>query len=94
MRLRYLLLLASLAFAAYDYLHIQLPQLTQLSSQSRQLERQVAALKQQQAELQARIRQLQDDAFIARYASEHFNLVLPGQVAFTVSQQPVSGSAR
>jgi cell division protein FtsB len=49
-----------------------------------QLQQSLNAAAKQHAELVKQSNQLQDDSYIARYASEHYNLILPGQVAFDV----------
>ncbi len=83
-RIRYLVLLLVLVWAGYDYLHVQLPQLRSLEAQEERLQVQLHTLDQQHANLSMQARQLQSDAYVAKYASERYNLVLPGQVAFTV----------
>ncbi|WP_051663166.1 FtsB family cell division protein [Alicyclobacillus macrosporangiidus] len=83
-KLRYLMLATVCVWAAYHYWHVQRPQLTQLSAKQAQLEQQLAALQKQHDSLAQEAQQLQDDRYIARYASDHYNLVLPGQVPFDV----------
>ncbi|MCL6517376.1 septum formation initiator family protein [Alicyclobacillus sp.] len=83
-KLRYLLLAAVCTWAGYHYWHVQRPQLEQLSSKQAKLESQLAALQKQHDQLVQQAQQLQDDRYIARYASDHYNLVLPGQVPFDI----------
>jgi cell division protein FtsB len=84
LKLRYIAVLVVWIWAAYYYWHTQYPQLQALSAKQAELEKQLAAASKQHADLLKQSQQLQDDAYIARYASDHFNLVLPGQVAFNV----------
>ncbi|CAM3963108.1 FtsB family cell division protein [Alicyclobacillus pomorum] len=83
-RLRYIALLAVCGWATYYYWHVQYPQLKMLSMKQAQLQQSLNAAAKQHAELVKQSNQLQDDSYIARYASEHYNLILPGQVAFDV----------
>ncbi|RIV21765.1 hypothetical protein D2Q93_10420 [Alicyclobacillaceae bacterium I2511] len=83
-RMRYFVFVLVLAWAGYDYIHIQLPQLGLLQTQEGQLQVQLNTLNQQHVNLSMQSKQLQSDAYVAKYASEQYNLVLPGQVAFTV----------
>jgi cell division protein FtsB len=84
LKLRYVAVLAVWIWAAYHYWHTQYPQLQALSAKQADLEKQLAEASKQHDELLKQSQQLQDDAYIARYAADHYNLVLPGQVAFNV----------
>jgi len=84
LKLRYLLVGGVLGWAAFYYWHTQYPQLSKLQDQQNHLELQVATMQKQHDELVRQIQEFQNDAYVARYASEHFNLVLPGQVPFDV----------
>ncbi|MCL6637357.1 MAG: septum formation initiator family protein [Alicyclobacillus sp.] len=83
-KLRYVLLVAVLVWAGYYEWRVEQPQLTQLQVKQQSLQSQLADLQKQHTELTRQAQQLQDDAYIARYASEHYNLSLPGQVTFEV----------
>jgi cell division protein FtsB len=84
LKLRYIAVLLVWGWAGYYYWHTQYPQLHALSAKQAELEQKLQAASKQHAELLKQSQQLQDDAYIARYASEHYNLILPGQVAFNV----------
>jgi cell division protein FtsB len=60
-------------------------------SQLARLERQSAALQQQNANLQRRIRRLNDPNYLERVARECLGMVRPGEIAFVVV--PGNGSA-
>jgi len=79
-----LLVGAVLGWAVFYYWHTQYPQLSKLQNQENQLQQQVVTMQKQHDELVRQIQEFQNNAYVARYASEHFNLVLPGQVPFDV----------
>lgn len=82
LKLRYITVLCVCVWAVYFYWHTQYPQLQQLSAKQANLQQELSAANKQQTDLIQKSKQLQDDHYIARYASEHYNLILPGQVAF------------
>lgn len=84
MKLRYVAVIAVCGWALYHYWHTQQPQLAALMAKQNQLQSQLNAMEKSKVELTAQSQQLQDKDYIARYASEHDNLILPGQVAFDV----------
>lgn len=84
-RLRYVALILVCGWALYYYWHVQYPQLRMLQQKQAQLQQTLDAANRQHAELVEQSKQLQNDQYIAKYASEHYNLILPGQVAFNVS---------
>jgi cell division protein FtsB len=84
MRLRYIAVIVVCGWAFYHYLHVQQPQLAQLNAKQTQLQGQLSTLQKQRDQLTKESQQLQNNTFIARYASQHYNLILPGQVAFDV----------
>lgn len=84
LRLRYFAVLMVLVWAGYFYIHVQHRQLAELSAKEMSLQSQLAASQRAHAKLVSMARQFQDPTFIQRYAAEHFNLILPNQVAFTV----------
>jgi len=81
-KLRYVAVSVAVIWGVYQYAMVQRPQLAVLHGQEAQLQSQLASLQQTHIELTKREQQFHDDKFIAAYASSHFNLVLPGQVAF------------
>jgi cell division protein FtsB len=84
LKLRYLAPVVIGGWAAYYYLHTLHPQLLALQQQHQALTQQLTTLRRQHDQLAQEARNLQSDAYVAKYASEHFNLVLPGQVPFVV----------
>lgn len=83
-KIRYLAVLAVLVWAMYFYWHVQRTQLMALSDKENLLKAELAASQKQHSNLVNLSREFQDPAYIQRYAAEHFNLILPNQVAFTV----------
>jgi cell division protein FtsB len=83
-KLRYIALLVVCGWATYYYWHVQYPQLKMLSAKQAQLQQSLDAATKQHAALVQQSTQLQDDSYIAQYASQHYNLILPGQIAFDV----------
>lgn len=83
-KLRYVAVFIVCGWALYHYWHVQHPQLAQLQRQQQQLQTEVATMQQRHVALQREITEFHDNSFIARYASQHFGLYLPGQVSFTV----------
>src|SRR5579875_3394926 len=81
-KLRYVILALICGWALYEYRYVQAPQLTTLRTQHEQLQSQLSSLQQQQSALKSQIQELQSNAFIEKYATEHYNLILPGQVPF------------
>ena len=55
-------------------------------------EEQIDVLGEQNAELEARARELRDDTEIERLARERYNLVRPGEEAYAVLPPPSSGT--
>lgn len=84
-RLRYLLLALVCGWALFHYWTVQRPAVEELTAKHQQLQKQMASLTEKQAELSKRVQQLNDPAYIAQYASERFNLILPGQIPFDFS---------
>ncbi|MBX5437520.1 MAG: septum formation initiator family protein [Alicyclobacillaceae bacterium] len=81
---RYVFLALVCAWACYHYTHVQRPQLQALRTQEQQLEQRLRAATREQAKLRQQVEEFQNDQFIARYASEHYNLIGPGEVSFSV----------
>jgi cell division protein FtsB len=86
LKLRYLAVFAVCGWALYHYWHVQQPQLATLNAKQNTLTQQMAAMEKQRDELTKQAQQLQNKDYIARYASQHYNLILPGQVSFDVKQ--------
>ncbi|MBX6352656.1 MAG: septum formation initiator family protein [Thermoflavifilum sp.] len=84
LKLRYLAPIAVCVWGTYYYLHTLHPQLVALQQQQQALSQQLQTLQAKNNELAQQARNLQDDAYVAKYAGEHFNLVMPGQVPFVV----------
>lgn len=83
-RLRYVAVLAVVIWGAYQYFHVQRVEYQALRSKEEALQAQLQAMQEQQTDLEQQAQELQNDDYIARYASQHFNLVMPGQVSFVV----------
>ncbi|MCL6548715.1 MAG: hypothetical protein K6T30_07375 [Alicyclobacillus sp.] len=83
-KLRYIALAVVCGWAFYYYDQVQRPQLAHLLSQQQRLEAELHSATVQQAELRQKVQEFQNDDFIARYASQRFNLILPGQVSFNI----------
>jgi cell division protein FtsB len=81
-KLRYLGVALVAGWAAYEFWHVQAPQLADLNQQHAQLQSQLSELERQQNTLNNQVHELQSDAYIAKYATSHYNLILPGQVPF------------
>ncbi|WP_206831472.1 FtsB family cell division protein [Alicyclobacillus fructus] len=81
-RIRYVAALAICAWAFFYYWHAERPQLRQLAAQNAKLERQLGALQAEQRTLQTQKQQLNNPAYIEKYATEHQNLVMPNTVPF------------
>jgi len=81
---RYLAVLLVGGWALYYHFHLQSPQLQALQSKAASLQGQLAEAEKEHARLVKQAQEFQNDDFIARYASERYNLILPGQVAFDV----------
>lgn len=69
-------------WAAMYFWHAERPQLRQLAAQNAKLERQLTTLQAQQKMLQTEKQQLNNPAYIEKYATEHQDLVMPGTVPF------------
>lgn len=91
MRLRYVALIVICAWAAVYFLHEERPQLTQLKVQNQRLQNELGQMKAQQQTLQKQKQQLNDPSYIEKYATEHQNLVMPGQVPFDLQQSGHTG---
>lgn len=87
-RIRYLAVLAVSLWAMYFYWHVQHHQLALLSDKSNSLQAQLVTEQKQHQKLQNMVNEFQNSAYIERYAAEHFNLILPNQVSFTVQSTP------
>jgi cell division protein FtsB len=81
-KLRYLGLAFVVLWAAYEFWHVQAPELAHLNQQNAQLQNQLSTLQHQQTTLNKQVQELQSDTYIAKYATNHYNLILPGQVPF------------
>lgn len=86
MRLRYVALIAVFGWASMYFLHEERPQLTQLQAQNQRLKTELGQMKTRQQALQKQKQQLSDPSYIEKYATEHQNLVMPGQVPFDLQQ--------
>lgn len=82
LRLRYLALVIICGWAAFDFLHTERPQLSQLQTQNRQLSAQLGHMRAEQQSLEKQKQQLNSPSYIEKYATEHQNLVMPNQVPF------------
>jgi cell division protein FtsB len=83
-RLRYVAVLIVVIWGAYQYFHVQRAEYQALKSREAALQAQLQAMQEKQKDLEQQAQELQSDDYIARYASQHFNLVMPGQVSFVV----------
>lgn len=90
-RLRYLAVIVICAWAAYDYMHVERPQIIELQVQHKQLESQLTSLKNQQQSLQKEKQQLNSKSFIEKYATEHNDLVMPNQIPFNLQKGGQNG---
>ena len=84
-KLRYVGLVIVLGWVAYEFFHVQAPELSQLRKQNAQLQSQLSTLEKQKSDLQNQVQNLQSDKYIEKYATTHFGLILPGQVPFDMS---------
>jgi cell division protein FtsB len=71
-------------WGAYQYFHVQRAEYQALENREAELRAQLQAMQQKQKDLEEQAQELQSDSYIARYASQNFNLVMPGQVSFVV----------
>ncbi|MDP9729760.1 FtsB family cell division protein [Alicyclobacillus tolerans] len=85
LRLRYVALCVVFAYAVIHYETVQRPILQQLEVQHQQLNNQLSQLKTQNTYLKNRVQQLNNPSFIEKYATDHFGLIVPGQIPFTVA---------
>jgi cell division protein FtsB len=81
-KLRYIGLALVVLWAAYEFWYVQAPELTLLNQQHAELQSQLTALQHQQHALNGQVLELQSDQYIAKYATSHYNLIVPGQVSF------------
>ncbi|MDI9260792.1 FtsB family cell division protein [Alicyclobacillus sendaiensis] len=81
-RIRYVAALAICAWAFFYFWHAERPQLRQLAAENAKLERQLTSLQAQERALQTEKQQLNNPAYIEKYATEHQNLVMPNTVPF------------
>lgn len=86
LKLRYVGLVIVIGWVAYEFFHVQAPELNRLSQQNAQLQNQLSTLQKQKGELQSQIQNLQSDKYVEKYATSHFGLILPGQVSFDMGQ--------
>ncbi|MCF8566312.1 septum formation initiator family protein [Alicyclobacillus tolerans] len=84
LKLRYVAVAVVVGWAGFYYIHTLSPQLTRLEQKQQQLQQQLASMNKQKAQLQQKIQELKSDTYVARYANQHYNLTLPGQVPFDV----------
>lgn len=84
-KVRYLVVLAILVYAAIYLWHSEVPQLQALEQQQHTLSTQLAALQQQQTNLKRQVAEYHNKSFLEAYASRHLHLVLPGEKLFTVT---------
>ncbi len=82
LKLRYVALVIVIGWVAYEFFHVQAPELNRLRKQNAQLQSQLSDLEKQKSDLQNQIQNLQSDKYIEKYATTHFGLILPGQVPF------------
>ncbi|WP_067850121.1 FtsB family cell division protein [Alicyclobacillus mali (ex Roth et al. 2021)] len=81
-RIRYVAALVICAWAFFYFWHAERPQLRQLAAENAKLERQLTSLQAEQRTLQTQKQQLNNPAYIEKYATEHQNLVMPNTVPF------------
>lgn len=86
-KIRYLAVLVVLVWAGIRFWHVEMPQVTQLAQQKHQLESQLKNLQTQQSKLQVQVAEFKNNSFLAAYAGQHYQMVAPGQVMFTVSSK-------
>ena len=85
LKLRYLLLMAVLIWAIYEYLVVLHPELVRLQAKSVSLQTKMTQLTNEHASLNRQIANLNNRAYIDKYATEHYNLTAPGQVSFEMA---------
>jgi cell division protein FtsB len=83
-RIRYVAVLGVFGWAVFHYWYVQSPQLAQLTLKQKHMESQLHTMNQQAQNLKTQINELNSNSFILGYASRHYNVILPGQVAFDV----------
>lgn len=84
-KLRYVAVAVLLSIAAYHYFTVQRVQLAQLNQKQEKLHTELVQLQAQHSKLSKEQQQLNDKSYIARYAAEHYHLILPGQIPFDLS---------
>lgn len=83
-KVRYFAVLAVLVWATYYYWHVQHQQLMMLTAKAHALQTQLATATKQHTTLVDESKEFQNKVYLERYATEHFNLILPNQVTFTL----------
>lgn len=83
-KIRYIAVLVMMVWAIYFYWNVQHRQLVALTDKANALKVQLAASQKEHSRLVNMANEFQNPTYIQRYAAEHFNLILPNQVAFTV----------
>lgn len=86
-KLRYVAVGVVLVWGCYHYLHVQHAQYVALQRQAQQLTAKLQSEQSKSQELAREVKEFNDNDFIARYASQHLDLIEPGQVPFVVNQQ-------
>lgn len=87
-KIRYLVVLVILAYAASYLWHSEMPQLTVLKHQQHTLQSQLSTLQKQQTNLKRQVAEYHSKSFLEAYASQHFHLVTPGEKLFDVTPSP------
>ena len=83
-KIRYLAVLAVLVWATYYYWHVQHQQLMELTAKADTLQAQLATATRQHNTLVNESQEFRNKTYLERYATQHFNLILPNQVTFTL----------
>lgn len=84
-KLRYVIVLLVCGWAAYHYWSVQHAQLVRLQGQMSTLQTNLNQAKLRQTALTKQVAEFQNTSFIARYASQQFNLIEPKQVSFELT---------
>lgn len=83
-KLRYVAVAVVCGWAAFHYVTFQRPMLQNLEMQHAELASKLTQLKVVHQDLQKQVVELHSKQFIENYAASHMNLVMPGQVPFTI----------
>lgn len=79
---RTLFLVVFSVWTLYTFFFVLMPNKVRLNQEKQQLEQRYSELKKEEQQLNAQLKDLQDDSYIARQARKLYKMIFPGEILY------------